>query len=57
MKVELKTLFKGSRRWQGILQGIEKDIVKIDISKNENLEVADFAFSDIQKAKLIPSYE
>lgn len=60
VKIELKTPFEGARRWQGILQGIEEDRVKIETSlssKNENFRVAEFAFSDIQKAKLIPTYE
>ena len=60
VKIELKTPFEGTRRWQGVLQGLQGDIVKIDIApsaKNENFGVAEFAFSDIQKAKLIPTYE
>jgi ribosome maturation factor RimP len=55
IKVELKTPYKGSRRFQGHLVGIEGDLVKIELDPQK--EVADFAFSDIQKAKLIPDYE
>jgi ribosome maturation factor RimP len=59
IKIELKTPYEGSRRFQGILQGIEKDLVKIELTSSEKdgkINIAEFAFSDIQKAKLIPDY-
>lgn len=55
VKIELKTPHEGSRRFKGILLGIEEDFVKIELDPHK--EVADFAFSDIQKAKIIPDYE
>jgi len=60
IKIELKTPQEGSRRFQGILQGIEKDLVKVKLIASEKegkINVAEFAFSDIQKAKLIPDYK
>ena len=35
--------------------GLKGDLVKIELDPQK--EVAEFAFSDIQKAKLIPDYE
>jgi len=55
VKVELKTPHDGSRRFQGLLLGVEGELVKIELDPQK--EVAEFAFSDIQKAKLIPDYE
>ncbi len=55
IKIELKAPYNGSRRFQGHLMGIEDDLVKIELDLQK--EVAEFAFSDIQKAKLIPDYE
>ncbi|HUX80196.1 MAG TPA: ribosome maturation factor RimP [Alphaproteobacteria bacterium] len=55
VKVELKTPYNGSRRFHGHLLGMEGDLVKIELDPQK--EVAEFAFSDIQKAKLIPDYE
>lgn len=55
VKVELKAPLNGSRRFQGHLLGIEGDLVKIELDPQK--EVAEFAYSDIQKAKLIPDYE
>ncbi|MBI2707598.1 MAG: ribosome maturation factor RimP [Proteobacteria bacterium] len=60
IKVELKTPYEGSRRFQGILQGIEKNLVKVKLiptEKDGKFNIAEFAFSDIQKAKLIPDYK
>jgi ribosome maturation factor RimP len=55
VKVELKAHYNGSRRFQGHLLGVEGDLVKIELDPQK--EVAEFAYSDIQKAKLIPDYE
>lgn len=55
VKIELSSPYQGSRRFQGLLLGIDGDLVKIEL--NPQKEVAEFAFSDIQKAKLIPDYE
>lgn len=55
IKVELKMPYEGSRRFRGLLLGIEREIVKIELDPQKN--VAEFAFSDIQKAKLIPDYK
>jgi ribosome maturation factor RimP len=55
IKIELKTPHEGSRRFKGLLVGIQGDLVKIELETKK--EVAEFAFSDIQKAKLIPDYE
>ena len=55
VKVELKSPHEGSRRFRGLLLGIDGDHVKIELSPQK--EVAEFTFSDIQKAKLIPDYE
>lgn len=55
IKLELKTPYQGSRRFQGLLLGVEGDLVKIELEPEK--EVAELAFSDIQKAKLIPDYE
>lgn len=60
IKVELKTPYQGARRLQGVLQGIKDDIIRIDLSsspQNNNFGVAELAFSDIQRAKIIPNYE
>ncbi len=57
IKIELKTPYKGSRRYMGMLQGIEGDSVKIDLAtseKEEKHEIVAFSFSDVLKAKLIP---
>ncbi len=55
IKLELKTPHEGSRRFRGILMGIEGDLVKVELEAQK--EVAEFAYSDIQKARLIPDYE
>lgn len=55
VKMELKTPYKGSLRFQGLLMGIQGDMVKIELDPEK--EVAEFAFSDIKKAKLIPDYD
>lgn len=60
IKIELKMPLQGSRRFQGILKGIEGDLVKIQLMpplEAGNFNVAEFDFSDIQKAKIIPDYE
>ncbi len=60
IKIELNTPHEGRRRFQGVLQGIEKDLVKLELAPSEkdgNFNVAEFAFSDIQKAKVIPNYK
>jgi len=57
---ELKNLHKGRRRFRGILRGVEGNLVKVELipqKEAEKIEVAEFAFSDIQKAKIIPDYE
>lgn len=55
VKIELKIPHEGSRRFRGLLLGIEGDLVKIELDPQK--EVAEFAFSDIQKAKVVPDYE
>ena len=55
VKIELKMPYKGNLRFQGLLKGIEGDIIKIEIDSEK--EVAELAFSDIKKAKLIPDYK
>lgn len=55
VKIELKTPHEGSRRFQGLLLGVEGDLVQIELQPQN--EVAEFTLSDIQKAKLIPDYE
>lgn len=55
IKLELKTPVEGSRRFKGLLLGIEGDRVKIELETQK--EVAEFTYSDIQKARLIPDYE
>ena len=55
VKIELKMPYEGSRRFRGLLLGVEGDHIKIELDSQK--EVADFAFSDIQKAKIIPEYE
>lgn len=55
VKIELKTPHEGSRRFRGLLLGIENEIIKIELDLQKN--VAEFTFSDIQKAKLIPDYK
>ncbi len=55
IKIELKLPYQGSRRFKGLLLGVEGDLVKIELDPQK--EVAEFAFSDIQRAKLIPDYE
>jgi len=60
IKVELKTPHEGSRRFQGILQGLNGDFVKIELiipdheKQNESVE---FVLSNIQKAKIVPKYD
>ncbi len=55
VKMELKTPIEGSRRFQGLLLGIEGDLVQLELQPQN--EVMEFTFSDIQKAKLIPDYD
>ncbi len=55
IKIELSTPYEGSRRFQGLLLGMEGELIKIQLDLQK--EVAEFAFSDIQKAKLIPDYK
>jgi ribosome maturation factor RimP len=55
VKLELKMPYEGSRRFRGFLRGVERDHIKIELDSQK--EVAEFAFSDIQKAKIIPEYE
>lgn len=60
IKIELRAPFQGSRRFQGLLKGIEGDTVKVQLiplEGEEKFNVAEFAFSDIQKAKIIPNFE
>lgn len=55
IKIELIAPHEGSRKFRGLLLGVEKDMVKIELEDQK--EVAEFAISDIQRAKLIPDYE
>ncbi|MBY0502234.1 MAG: ribosome maturation factor RimP [Alphaproteobacteria bacterium] len=55
VKIELNTPREGTRRFRGLLLGIEGDLIKIEIESQK--EVAEIALSDIQRAKLIPEYE
>jgi ribosome maturation factor RimP len=55
VKIELNTPREGTRRFRGLLLGMEGDLIKIEIESQK--EVAEFALSDIQRAKLIPEYE
>lgn len=55
VKIELNTLYEGQLRFQGLLKGVEADAVQIELDPEKN--VAEFAFSDIKKAKLIPDYD
>ena len=55
IKIELVTPYEGQLRFQGLLKGIEKDMVKIELEPEK--KVAEIAFSDIKKAKLIPDYD
>ncbi len=60
IRVELKIPQEGTRRFQGILQGVENGLVKVKLTpteQDEKINIAEFAFSDIQKAKLIPDYK
>lgn len=55
IKIELNVLYEGQQRFQGILKGIEENTVKIEFDPENR--VAEIAFSDIKKAKLIPDYD
>lgn len=55
IKVELMTPYEGRLRFQGILQGVQKELIKIELDLEK--KVAELPFSDIKKAKLIPDYE
>ncbi|MBA3814236.1 MAG: ribosome maturation factor RimP [Alphaproteobacteria bacterium] len=55
IKLELTTPYEGHLRFQGLLRGIEEDKVKIELDPEK--EVAEIAFSDVKKAKLIPDYD
>lgn len=55
IKIELVTPHEGQLRFQGLLKGIEKDMVKIELEPEK--KVAEIAFSDIKKAKIIPDYD
>lgn len=60
IKLELKTPYQGARRLQGVLRGIKDDLVQMDLPsspKDDNFAVAELAFSDIQKAKIVPNYD
>jgi ribosome maturation factor RimP len=52
IKIELVTPYEGQLRFQGLLKGINKDMVKIELGPEKR--VTEIAFSDIKKAKLIP---
>lgn len=54
IRIELNTPREGTRRFRGLLLGIEGDLIKIEVESQK--EVAEFALSDIQRAKLIPEY-
>jgi ribosome maturation factor RimP len=55
IKLELKTSYEGQIRFQGLLKGIKDDMVKMELDPEK--KVAEIAFSDIKKAKLIPDYD
>lgn len=55
IKMELNTSYEGQLRFQGLLMGIEDGKIKIALDPEK--KVADIAFSDIKKAKLIPDYD
>lgn len=55
IKIELVIPHEGQLRFQGLLKEIKNDKVKIEIEPEK--KVAEIAFSDIKKAKLIPDYE
>ncbi|EKE09402.1 MAG: hypothetical protein ACD_16C00187G0003 [uncultured bacterium] len=55
VRIELKIPREGRRHFQGILLGVKEDLITIELTPQK--EVAEFAFSDIQKAKLVPDYE
>lgn len=55
IKIELVTPYEGQLRFQGLLKGIENDMVKIELEPEK--KVAEIAFSDIKKAKLSPDYD
>lgn len=54
VKIELYEPYEGRLRFQGLLQGIDAEIVKIELDPEK--KVAEFGLSDIKKAKLIPDY-
>ena len=55
VKIELKTPHEGQLRFQGLLKEIAEDRVKIELDPEK--KVAEFALSDIKKAKLMPDYD
>ena len=55
IKVELSMPHEGHLRLQGLLMGIEEDVIKMELGVEK--EVAEIALSDIKKAKLIPDYD
>lgn len=59
-KINLKALVEGQRRFHGLLQGTEGETIRIECPSPEDpskFDVAELAFSDIQKAKIIPDYD
>lgn len=59
VKLKLSVPYHGARNVEGILKGIEDDCVILSLTptQKDKFEVAEFAFSDIQKAKLVPDYD
>lgn len=55
IKIELVIPYEGQLRFQGLLKEIENNRVKIELEPEK--KVAEFALSDIKKAKLIPDYD
>lgn len=55
VKIELKTPHEGSRRFQGLLLGVEEDQIQVELEPQN--EIVKFDLLDIKKAKLIPDYE
>ena len=60
VRIDLTSPFEGMRRFRGTLLGVAEGKVKIQYSSPHEagkFDVAELAFSDIQKAKIIPDDE
>lgn len=53
IKVSLKSLYEGRKRFSGVLCGIEDDDVVVRCGDEEFL----FPFEDIERARVVPSFE